>query len=173
MKLPDALVRLVYKTAYPLAHSWWRVRRPRTYGSLLLLWCGPELLLLRTSYHGHWTVPGGGAKAGEMPLDVIIRETAEEIGLRLDAAQLRDLGDVEHFFLHRFDRCRMFEAHVNERPALTLDRREIVHAQWMPAEDALQTNLQPHIRSVLTGRYDAGGASSLTAGGDDRQPSRI
>ena len=43
----------------------------------------------RSSFPGLWTLPGGGVEQGEDPDDTVVREFAEETGLRVRVAGLR------------------------------------------------------------------------------------
>lgn len=40
-----------------------------------------DMLVLKPNYKDHWTVPGGTSEASESPLETVVRETKEEIGL--------------------------------------------------------------------------------------------
>jgi 8-oxo-dGTP pyrophosphatase MutT (NUDIX family) len=51
-----------------------------------------ELLLCHVTGQAHWDLPKGGAAPGEGPLLAALRETREETGLVLEAANLLDLG---------------------------------------------------------------------------------
>ena len=42
-----------------------------------------ELLIVKPSYKDHWSIPGGAVEENESPLQACIRETDEEIGLKL------------------------------------------------------------------------------------------
>jgi putative (di)nucleoside polyphosphate hydrolase len=55
-----------------------------------------ELLLCHATGTAVWDIPKGGADAGETPLQTALRETAEETGLRFDAADLLDLGHFSY-----------------------------------------------------------------------------
>ena len=55
-----------------------------------------ELLLCHVTGHSHWDLPKGGIAEGETPLQAALRETQEETGLVLDAAQLLDLGPLAY-----------------------------------------------------------------------------
>ena len=55
-----------------------------------------ELLLCHVTGHAHWDLPKGGIQSGETPLQAALRETAEECGLVLAAAQMLDLGPVAY-----------------------------------------------------------------------------
>jgi len=58
------------------------------------------LLLLRDNKQGIpfpncWDAPGGHVDPGETPLECIVREMKEEIGYRLESAQLFNVYDLE------------------------------------------------------------------------------
>ena len=55
-----------------------------------------ELLLCHVTGQRHWDLPKGGIEPGEMPLQAALRETREETGLRLDPAELIDLGRLAY-----------------------------------------------------------------------------
>lgn len=43
-----------------------------------------EVLIVKANYKEHWTFPGGIVDADETPKQAAIRETYEEVGLRID-----------------------------------------------------------------------------------------
>ncbi len=51
-----------------------------------------QLLLCHVTGHDHWDLPKGGIADDENPVQAALRETCEETGLCLDAADLLDLG---------------------------------------------------------------------------------
>lgn len=55
-----------------------------------------EVLLCHVTQQDHWDLPKGGAHAGESPLQAALRETHEETGLQLSAADLLDLGQLDY-----------------------------------------------------------------------------
>lgn len=63
-------------------------------GAKLALLRAGHVLTLRRDDHpglpfpGHWDLPGGGREGAESPADCALRETAEEVGLRLSPARL-------------------------------------------------------------------------------------
>ncbi len=67
-----------------------------------------ELLLCHVTGQNHWDLPKGGINVGESPLQAALRETREETGLRLAAAELVDLGRFAYTHkkdLHLFAAC--------------------------------------------------------------------
>lgn len=55
-----------------------------------------ELLLCHVTGQDHWDLPKGGAADDEAPLQTALRETQEETGLVLEAADLLELGRVPY-----------------------------------------------------------------------------
>lgn len=83
-------------------------------GAKLALFLGNDLLVIQRDdkpdipYPGHWDLPGGGREGRESPEACALRETSEEVGLRLSAsalswscAYLRPRGWVWMFASHQ------------------------------------------------------------------------
>lgn len=47
-----------------------------------------ELLIVKANYKDYWALPGGIIEADETPRQAAVRETLEEVGLRLDSESL-------------------------------------------------------------------------------------
>lgn len=82
-------------------------------GSKLALFLGAELLVILRDdkpdipWPGYWDLPGGGREGEESPLDCVLRETWEEVGLVLSPREvswstsyLRPHGRVWFFAAH-------------------------------------------------------------------------
>jgi 8-oxo-dGTP diphosphatase len=74
------------------------VRRHQRLAAYAVLVRDGAVLLTRISQRGHhvgsWTLPGGGVDQGEHPRAALVREVAEETGLRVAAGVLLDVHDV-------------------------------------------------------------------------------
>src|SRR3989338_5936786 len=61
--------------------------------SYLILRKGKEILFMRRKgsgyYDGWYSVPAGHVEAGELPVDALLRETKEELGITLDKNDAR------------------------------------------------------------------------------------
>ncbi|MEX0308017.1 MAG: NUDIX hydrolase [Ruegeria sp.] len=63
-------------------------------GAKTALFLGSELLVIQRDertdipYPGYLDFPGGGKEPGETPIDCALRETVEEVGLRLNVTDL-------------------------------------------------------------------------------------
>ncbi|AKO95572.1 MAG: NUDIX hydrolase [Marinovum algicola] len=82
-------------------------------GTKLALFIGGKLLVIRRDndpdipWPNHLDLPGGGRECGESAADCVLRETHEEVGLRLDRKQLvyesaydRPIGPMVFFAAH-------------------------------------------------------------------------
>lgn len=63
-------------------------------GAKLALFLGHDLLVIQRDdkpdipFPNHWDLPGGGRETGETPAQCALRETYEEVGLRLQETDL-------------------------------------------------------------------------------------
>lgn len=114
------------------AHLW--VVRPR--GEVLLQRRHPN----KQTDPGRWDIAvAGHLSAGQTPLEAIVREAWEELGLELDPAQLAFLGAapkqyVEPEFADREWQYAFAILWDGELAALTLQAEEVVDVRWMPLE---------------------------------------
>jgi 8-oxo-dGTP diphosphatase len=140
---------MTYAVGFRAARLWWRVRRPAHDGALVALWCGGRVLMVRSSYRPVLSFPGGGVERGETPVQAAARELAEEVGLELapDALTLARESVLDWDF--RLDHVRIFECRLDAEPVPRIDRREIVEAAFMRADDALAHALPPFVRDYL------------------------
>jgi ADP-ribose pyrophosphatase YjhB (NUDIX family) len=145
----DALLRTAYRGAYTLARGYWFVRRPETLGVLVGVWHGREVLLLQNSYKRLFSLPGGGHKPGESVVETGRRELHEEVGLEVEAQALRETFAAESRDEYKHDRCHFLDLEVEARPALAIDRREVVWAEFIDVEVALRLPLTDMVRAYL------------------------
>ncbi|MFX4273985.1 NUDIX hydrolase [Propionibacteriaceae bacterium Y1685] len=120
--------------------------------------------------------PGGGAEPGETPIEVAVRETAEETGVRLDP---RALMPWAHWITPECE-ARRYDTHffVTALPAgqtaedLTT---ETVRAEWAAPQaildeaDAGRLVLMPPTRSLLLELADGVDLGAVLASADGRQ----
>ena len=106
-----------------------------------------EVLLIRPHDYPshHWTLPGGGVRADESPVEAIRRELAEALGL--DCAKLERLPVRNRFVYSSAYRLKrgldhdgqdavMFFARVPQDSPLCVQTEEIAAARWFEPDEA-------------------------------------
>lgn len=101
-----------------------------------------KILLLKRNAHkslgSTWGVPAGKLEGEETPRAAIIREVYEEIGLKIVAEDLEEMGMVyvrrpsADVILHRFRKCFL------TLPEIRLNLEEHSESQWLTPDEALQ-----------------------------------
>jgi 8-oxo-dGTP diphosphatase len=152
VSLFNAAVRAGYRFVYRAALVWWFIRRPATAASVVAVWSGDRVLLLRTTYRPHYSFPGGFTKASETAAEGAARELDEEIGLRVEPAALKAAWVGVKAFEHRLDEITIFEVALDEAVTVAANQREIAWVGWRTRDEALSLLLAPHVRDYLQAR---------------------
>lgn len=104
-----------------------------------------RLLMVRHSYGpGAWTLPGGGLKRGEDPLDAARREIAEETGCALDG--VRVIERIDETISGSPHTAWLIAGTTWDRPRP--DRREVIEARFFPTH-SLPEPLTPLTRARI------------------------
>lgn len=111
------------------ARTVWYITRPKTSGAKVILICGDEILLIKTTYGYSYSLPGGGIKKGETPGDAAKREVFEEVGIQL--TEVKALSSFITYEEFKQDTVYSFYAEVNSKDYV-LDNLEIDLAEWHP-----------------------------------------
>jgi 8-oxo-dGTP diphosphatase len=159
--LVDRLFQAGYFCAYRLLRAWWFLRRPRHRGAVVALWHHGLLLMVRSSYRPRWDLPGGGVGPGEDAKTAALRELQEELGLSLPPEALTLAQAEEIFFEYRYDHVSVFEAVLAERPAIRIDNREIIAAEFRSPATIAASRISDYVARYLA-RHGAK-AEALTA----------
>ena len=120
---------------------------PRTRRSRVLVVHEGKILLVKSWYgSGEWTLPGGGIKRGETPLQTAKRELSEETGLK--PKNIKSLGQAtqtHHGLTMHYYQFAAEQGGKSVRPKPP--RLVISNCVWVsPAR--LPKNTQPHVRET-------------------------
>jgi len=143
---------VLLRVAYRLRLATWFVTRPRLRGAAVAVWHEGRLLVLRNSYRELLSLPAGGLRRGEEPSDAARRELREEVGIDAPAGALRYAREIVWRVAHAEDHVHLFELHVEEEPALRVDGREVIWAEFLPPDEALARGLAGYVQRYLAGR---------------------
>lgn len=75
------MIKLIFKFVHPLVRSYWKIFRPKTYGSRAIILHENNILLVRNIDANYWSLPGGKIESGETPEQCLVRELKEELNL--------------------------------------------------------------------------------------------
>jgi 8-oxo-dGTP pyrophosphatase MutT (NUDIX family) len=122
-----------------------------------------EILLCHVTGQNHWDLPKGGARPDEGPLAAALRETAEETGLLLDAAQLLDLGRLPyrarkdlHLYATLMPRLDVTQLHCDSHYTHPLSRQRLPEMDdygWF-SFDLIRQRCSGKLATVLCERLD-------------------
>jgi ADP-ribose pyrophosphatase YjhB (NUDIX family) len=111
---------------------------------------GADVLLIKDKvgfYRGRWSLPGGYLDYGEAPEQCVVRELAEECGLKGEVTRLLRLDSQVvpsgyHFLTFHYEG-------VARTTDWVLKEDEIEAARWVPLRDAAAEVASPHSRLAL------------------------
>ena len=92
-----------------------------------------ELLIVKSNYKDHWSLPGGIVDPGESPLEAAVREVEEEVGIKINPENLQ-LAMVasrhsDEFLTHQFIFFTQLENNVFSK--IKLQESEIVSSEFI------------------------------------------
>ena len=150
-RMGDRLWRIGLRLAYRAQLLVWFVTRPRLHGAAVAVWHGGRLLVIRNSYRRLLSLPAGRPRSGEELRDAAQRELLEEVGIDLPAAALRFAREIVGRVAYTEDHVHLFEVQVEQVPAVRVDGREVVWAEFLPPEEAIARGLAEYVRRYLAG----------------------
>lgn len=123
------------------------------HGAKLALFLGPQLVVIRRDvrpdipWPGALDLPGGGREGEESPADCVIRETREELGLRIGIADLV----WARSYRRGGDRFWFFAAHLPAAAARGIVFGDEGQGWWLMSPGAYVTHPEavPHFRDRL------------------------
>ncbi len=84
-----------------MMRSWWYITSPKTCGAKVIIRCGDEMLLIKTTYGYAYGLLGGGIKKYESPVDTACREVQKEVGISLgELSPLLTFLNICYFWIH-------------------------------------------------------------------------
>ena len=99
--------------------------------------------------NGAWDLPGGGLHKAEAPLQGALREVQEEIGIDLGSYEVKMIKTLNFKFgLIRY-KAHYFEATLENKPKLKLQKLEIIDAQWFDPDQIKDIKLNPQLRYII------------------------
>jgi ADP-ribose pyrophosphatase YjhB (NUDIX family) len=152
--MPDAVARLwgvCLYVAFQAARIVSSIVKPRIRGTMVAIWCRGRILLVKCSYRRGWSIPGGLVKKGETWTQAAVRETFEEVGLRLMEEDLVFKAEVPGDLGPR-DLSHLFEIPLDQPGDVTVDGREIIDAEFVTPQAALKRRLHANVRRYLQER---------------------
>lgn len=108
-----------------------------------------SLLLVRQRHTGGWALPGGLMNRGEPPSAALAREVEEEVGIRLDPAELPVPFAVVSPRVRRIDIVFVCSAGPDVTARRGADDDEVLDVGWF-ASDALPDVTEPTL-DILAG----------------------
>jgi 8-oxo-dGTP diphosphatase len=139
--------------AFQAARMLSKIIKPHIRGTMVAIWCRGRILLVKSSYRSGWSVPGGLVKKGETWAQGAVRETFEEVGLRLKEQDLVFRSEVPGD-LGPNDWSYLFETSLDYPVEVTIDGREIIDAKFVAPQTALKRRLHGNVRRYLQERND-------------------
>lgn len=98
-----------------------------------------KVLMVKADYKDHWTFPSGIVNPGESPKAAAIRETFEEVGLKVPSRDCQLFTVIYTAAAHEADRDRFNFAFISdvfdENARLSIPNDEIERAEWVNFDD--------------------------------------
>ena len=99
---------------------------------------GKLLLLFRPSnkcFPSTWGIPGGKLEKGETPLDGLVREIQEELGLRPDPSECSHFHSLYVRHPQMDYKLHLFQWKLDSLPLIVLNPEEHLDCRWQPISE--------------------------------------
>lgn len=145
-KLFTIVGRVMFFALYPL----FRLYLAKDDRTRVAIWSGGEILMVKSWLgDGSWDLPGGGLHKSEDPKTGACREVAEEIGVTLSTSQLKRPVAVNSRFGPVKNSLLYFEAELESKPALKLQKIEIAEAVWFKQIEIKDLRMESSQRTYI------------------------
>ncbi len=131
--------RVTYKITHPLIRFYWRICKPKTYGSRAIVLHGENILLVKNINVSHWSLPGGKIDKGETIEECLFRELKEELDLSVNKIEYK-LGEYVSKKEGKRDTVYIFIVKIISPNFIK--QWELADANWFPISN-LPENLSP------------------------------
>jgi len=145
----NAIIRACYRIAYRLWKLYLRIRKRETFGAQVAVRCRSNVLLIKSSYRGFYSFPGGYLNQGEMAVDCASRELKEEAGVDIPSTMLRPAFSTTYQCGGHLGHDEFYELSVDAEPMVSIDNREIIFAEFIDMSDALSLPLDGQVRRYI------------------------
>ncbi|MBT0767915.1 NUDIX hydrolase [Kineosporia sp. J2-2] len=136
LRRPYAMALSLYRHLPRFLRLWIirRVAPGHTVGALALIEHDGSLLVLKQRHRRGWTFPGGLLNRGEDAATAVVREVAEETGLRVEVGQ--PFSTVVEPGSRRVD--VLFWVRVDERFPVRTAGEEALESGWVPTAELIE-----------------------------------
>jgi len=138
----------IFTVAFQFLRIVFTLTKTRVKGAIVAIWHDGRILLIKKSYRKRWSVPGGMVNKGETWKQAAVRETFEEVGIRIHENDLMFIAEVIGE-LGPCDRSHLFQVKVDDPVDIEIDNREIKIAEFVKPEEAVKRELDENIRRYL------------------------
>lgn len=133
-RIVNAIGTIVFWLSWPFLHV---ILRAGSRTRVLVVSEGETLLVKDIIGSGHWSLPGGGLKLGEKPIDGAVRELLEETTIELTPSQLTSKGmHVGRNGDGHTYRYHLFTVELPKKPSVRRQANELRDICWMPLYEA-------------------------------------
>ncbi|MEM7232418.1 MAG: NUDIX hydrolase [Planctomycetota bacterium] len=160
--MANEIWKLALRVAYKLMLAYWFIARPTERGVYVAVWCGDRILMIHNSYKPQATLPCGGLKRDEDPLEGAVREVREEVGVELRADQLAFVDDYVSRVEFKTDLSRVYEVRVDPEPEIRIDGREVISGEFVSYEEARRRDVHRIVRQYFDACDQRGGSPTET-----------
>ncbi len=97
-------------------------------GVYVAVWANRHVLVIRNSYRSGYTLPGGGIKKNETPVDAAVRELREEVGVHCTPPELVPAGEIraDEQTVSDTDMAYIYDLWLADVPEIRVDNREVI-----------------------------------------------
>ncbi len=151
MNILDKVFQWVFRLGYPLMCAVWRRVGFMSHIVHVAVWVDGKVLLVKNSYRSQYSLPGGDIHKKETSAFAASRELREETGVNVSHTQLTCVLKLNENEAWRSapKRNEIFECRLENKPNISVDNREVIHADFYTLDAALSLSLPEVTRSYL------------------------